>query len=172
MDGKRQKADIRAAPPRMLNRRALTLAVLVVEDIATCLLEAGYLVIEAASGEEAISICKSEVPIDMVFTDINLGGMTSGWDVAECFRAERPDVPLLYVSGEVINPERCVPGSVFVAKPYRHTDVLSACQRSAAARQMTAARWRFLSQPGKSFFRREYFLNTHLINQMSPPKIR
>jgi CheY-like chemotaxis protein len=116
----------------MLNRRALTLAVLVVEDIATCLLEAGYLVIEAASGEEAISICKSEVPIDMVFTDINLGGMTSGWDVAECFRAERPDVPLLYVSGEVINPERCVPGSVFVAKPYRHTDVLSACQRLRA----------------------------------------
>ena len=31
--------------------------------------------------------------------------------------------------GEVIDPERCVPGSVFVAKPYQHIDILSACRR-------------------------------------------
>ena len=57
------------------------LAVLVVEDdffvrcdIAGCLREAGYAVIETENGEDAIALCKSEMTIDMVFTDINLGG--------------------------------------------------------------------------------------------------
>ena len=37
--------------------------------------------------------------------------------------------PVSYISGELINPEHCVPGSVFVAKPYQHIDILSACRR-------------------------------------------
>ena len=45
------------------------------------------------------------------------------------FRAERPDVPVVYISGEQFDPERCVPGSVFLAKPYQHIDILSACLR-------------------------------------------
>ena len=79
---------------------ANSLVVLVVEDeflvrynIAGCLQEAGYVVVEAGSGEEAIALCNSGRPIDMVVTDINLGGCASGWDVAECFRAARPDAP-------------------------------------------------------------------------------
>ena len=60
-------------------------------DVAQCLRGAGYAVVEAASGEEAIALCKSDVTIDMVFTDINLDGPMSGWDVAECFRLERPN---------------------------------------------------------------------------------
>jgi hypothetical protein len=31
--------------------------------------------------------------IDMIFTDINLGGTTTGWDVAKRFRSEQPDIP-------------------------------------------------------------------------------
>ena len=60
--------------------------VLVVEDealircaVADRLREAGYTVVETASGEEAIAMCKSDLSIDIVFTDI-----ASGWDVAEC----------------------------------------------------------------------------------------
>jgi CheY-like chemotaxis protein len=112
------------------------LVVLVVEDefptrcaIADYLREAGYVVVETDSGEEAIALCKSDVSIDIVFTDINLSGSASGWDVAECFRMDRPDVPVLYTSGKRIDAQRCVPGSVFVLKPYNSTDVLSACQR-------------------------------------------
>ena len=116
---------------------AKALVVLLVEDeffvrydIATCLREAGYVVIESGSGEDAVAVySKSAIMIDMVLTDINLGGSVSGWDVAECFRRERPDIPLLYMSGERIDHERCAPGSVFVAKPLQHSDVLNACQR-------------------------------------------
>ena len=112
------------------------LAVLVVEDdffvrcdIAGCLREAGYAVIETENGEDAIALCKSEMTIDMVFTDINLSGTATGWDVATRFRSAQPDIPVVYTSGQAIDYERCVPGSHFVAKPYQHTDILSACQR-------------------------------------------
>jgi CheY-like chemotaxis protein len=115
---------------------ARVLVVLVVEDeffvrydIATCLREAGYLVIECASGERAVALCRSGTAIDMVFTDINLSGTTSGFDVAECFRRERPNMPLLYMSGEKIDPARCQPGSVFLNKPLQHSDILRACQQ-------------------------------------------
>jgi CheY-like chemotaxis protein len=115
---------------------AHALVVLLVEDeflvrcnIATCLQEAGYAVVETASGDEAIEYCKSGMSIDIVFTDINLIGSASGWDVAERFRMDRPDVPVLYTSGKMIDPKRCVSGSVFVPKPYQSIDILSACQR-------------------------------------------
>jgi CheY-like chemotaxis protein len=111
-------------------------AVLVVEDdffvrfdIAGCLRDAGYAVIESQSGEEALALCKSGMSIDMIVTDINLGRSASGWDVVNRFRSEKPDMPVVYISGEQFDPERCVPGSVFVAKPYRHIDILSACLR-------------------------------------------
>ncbi len=118
---------------------AHALVVVLVEDeflvrcnIATCLEEAGYLVVETASGEEAIEFCKSGMSIDMVITDINLIGSASGWDVAECFRLDRPDVPVVYTSGKSIDPGRCVPGSVFVLKPYHNGEILNICRRLAA----------------------------------------
>ncbi len=112
------------------------LVVLVVEDeffvryeVADCLRDAGYIVVETASGEEAIALCKSDMSIDIVFTDINLTGTVSGWDVAERFQRDRPDVPVLYTSGKSIDRRRCVPWSAFVAKPYQHNDILNACRR-------------------------------------------
>jgi CheY-like chemotaxis protein len=118
---------------------ARALVVLVVEDeflvrynIACSLQEAGYLIVEAGSGEEAIALCNSEKSIDVLFTDVNLGGSASGWDVAECFRAARPDVPVVYTSGKTIDAGRCIPGSVFVTKPYQNGEILHVCQRLTA----------------------------------------
>jgi CheY-like chemotaxis protein len=112
------------------------LVVLVVEDefllrcdVTDSLREAGYSVVETASGEEAIGFCKSNMSIDIVFTDISLIGSASGWDVGECFRADRPNVSLIYTSGKSIDPERRVPGSAFIAKPYQNDDVVDACER-------------------------------------------
>lgn len=98
-------------------------------DIATCLRDAGYVVVETGSGEEAIDFCNSGTSIDIVFTDINLSGVASGWDVAQHFRMVRRNVLVLYTSGKSIDHQRCVPGSVFVPKPYRNTDVLNAFRR-------------------------------------------
>jgi CheY-like chemotaxis protein len=98
-------------------------------DVAGCLEDAGYDVVEAATGEEAIALCNSGTSIDMVITDINLGGSASGWDVAECCRTARPDLPVVYTSGKSIDPKRCVAGSIFMSKPYRHSDILDVCHR-------------------------------------------
>ena len=115
---------------------AHALVVLVVEDdffarsdVADCLRDAGYVVIETESGEEAIALCKSDMSIDMVSpTSISLARRPDGmW--LNVFESERPDMPVLYTSGEMIDPGRCVPGSVFVAKPYQHDDILIACRR-------------------------------------------
>ena len=73
---------------------------LVRSNIAEWLRDAGCVVVESDSGEAAIALCKSDMPIDLVFTDINLGGAASGWDVAETFRRYRPNVPVLYTSGK------------------------------------------------------------------------
>jgi len=115
---------------------AKAIVVLVVEDeffvrdgIATTLREAGYSVVECGSGEQAVALCRSVAPIDVLFTDINLGGSVNGWEVAERFRMDRPDGAVLYTSGNEIDPNRCCPDSVFVAKPYLHNDILSACER-------------------------------------------
>ena len=59
---------------------------------------------------------------------ISLSGCGS-MAVAKRFRSEQPGMPVVYISGEQFDPERCVPGSVFVAKPYQHIDILSACLR-------------------------------------------
>lgn len=99
--------------------------VLVVEDeflvrlsIASFLRDAGYIVVDTASGEVALAICKSDTSIDLVFTDIGLSGSATGWDVAECFRVERPEVPVLYTSVKAVDIRRCISRSEFVAKPY------------------------------------------------------
>jgi CheY-like chemotaxis protein len=114
----------------------LAITILVVEDeyfvregIVGYLKDAGCAVVEAATGERAIEICRSGTPVDVVLTDIQLPGAANGFDVAETFRASRSDMPIMYVSGNAANRERCVAGSLFFQKPYRATEILSACRR-------------------------------------------
>ena len=98
-------------------------------DITSYLEDAGYAVIETGSGEAAVALCNAGTAIDIIITDINLGGSISGWDVAKCFRTVLPNMPVLYTSGETIDRSRCVAGSAVVAKPYNNSDILKECQR-------------------------------------------
>jgi CheY-like chemotaxis protein len=96
---------------------------------ANALREAGYTVVECGSGEEAVALCRSKLPIDVLFTDINLGGSVSGWEVAERFRMDRPDGVVLYTSANGVDTKRSCTDSMFVAKPYLHDDILSVCDQ-------------------------------------------
>lgn len=109
-----------------------TLTVLVVEDdffiretIVDHLKASRCQVIEAASGEAAVKALQECEGFDVVFTDIRLGGRTDGWDVGEVSRETHPGVPVVYTSGATITPERPVPGSAFIPKPYDPEKVLS-----------------------------------------------
>jgi CheY-like chemotaxis protein len=112
-----------------------TSTILVVEDEALPRLElidtlscAGYEVLEASNAHEAFGYLQHQRQIDVVITDIQLGDDLTGWDVAEKFRAERPNIPIVYTSGTSGDRRRSVPGSVFFRKPYRSWDILKVCR--------------------------------------------
>jgi len=66
-------------------------------------------------GEEAIALLTGEhAPwITILFTDIQLSGKLSGWDVAEAFREVNPKIQVIYASGQYQDDERRVSGSTF-----------------------------------------------------------
>ncbi len=111
--------------------------VLVVEDewllreaIVATLQEAGWEVLEASSGEGALALLAAGRSINVLFTDIQLGGYLSGWDVAEAVRKARPGTPVIYASGNTVDARRRVPGSSFFTKPYVAADVVEACRKA------------------------------------------
>ena len=99
--------------------------VLVVEDepavraVAVRALKlAGYDVLSAATGDEALAIAQGTGPEpDLVVCDVLLPGQ-SGFEVVKALRAERPGLPVLYVSGFTAEIDR-VGADAFLAKPYR-----------------------------------------------------
>jgi CheY-like chemotaxis protein len=99
--------------------------VLVVEDewllrdfVVRALRSAGCDVLEARSAEGAIAYLQAGHRIDVVFTDIQLAGELTGWDVAERSRAARVDVAVIYASGNSVDRSRRVANSLFFEKPY------------------------------------------------------
>jgi CheY-like chemotaxis protein len=122
------------------------LVVLVVEDewlvrdtIVEYLQNAGCRVLQAASGEDALSMLEREQAIDVLLTDIRLNGCVNGWEVGEAFRHKHAGKPVIYASGHSIEPPRQVPGSLFFNKPYSPAEILDACQQLIAARRSGAA---------------------------------
>jgi two-component system, OmpR family, response regulator len=88
----------------------------------------------SSSLEEALSLSASAVQIDVLFTDIQLNGLASaGWNVADSFRAARPEVAVVYTSGDSADRSRSVSGSVFIHKPYEPRQLLNTfCELVAA----------------------------------------
>lgn len=126
-----------AAPPRPRKegdgsegrepvRRVVVLAEdewLVRMDMADALDGAGWVVLEAGSGEEALSLLGREPQIDLLITDIRLLGATGGWDVAEAFRAIHPLIGVIYATANSAVESRLVPHSVFLSKPTRTAEL-------------------------------------------------
>lgn len=118
--------------------------ILIVEDewllremVGSHLREAGWDVIEAANGEDALILLEQAPHIDLVFTDIRLNGTLNGWDVGEACRRTVTDLPVIYTSGRSIEPPRRVDGSLFFEKPYEPEQIRLACERLFAARRAT-----------------------------------
>jgi hypothetical protein len=82
--------------------------------------------IPASNVHEALGYLRQRV--DVVITDIHLGGGLTGWDVAEEFRAARSGIPIIYTSGNAVDGARKVSGSVFFGKPFRTADILKVCR--------------------------------------------
>jgi DNA-binding NtrC family response regulator len=115
--------------------------VLVVEDEPLLLLD----LVDALSdhGIEAVAFTSSrnaqlafsDTSIDALITDIELPGGLSGLELARLFASQRPGLPVVIASGGVLpTPSELPAGAVFVAKPYRFSQILAALQNGAAAK--------------------------------------
>jgi CheY-like chemotaxis protein len=99
--------------------------VLVVEDevmvrllVAETLRDAGYVVIEAANADEALTVLHSSTEIDLLLTDIRMPGSRDGLALAEEARTTWPALKIIIASAYF--PRRPAPEIVdaMFTKPY------------------------------------------------------
>jgi len=100
---------------------------------AEMLREAGHTVIEAGSGGAALERLDQETPhIDLLIADLAMPGM-SGFELARAARQERPDLPILFITGfaDIARPEDGA-NEIVLQKPFR-ADELAAKVAEALA---------------------------------------
>ena len=84
----------------------------------------GYTVIEAANGDEAISILSGGVAVDLICSDIQMPGRRNGIDVAKFAKAHYPHVKLILVSGSAPPADAISAADAFFAKPSAIEDIV------------------------------------------------
>ena len=128
-------SDLSPSPPGFVSGEYSALgAVLVVDDdvhvrrvARRVLLHAGFSVIEASGGEEALAARRDEsVRVACAVVDVTMPGM-DGPTCAEHLRQLRPELPVLFCSG--YSADESVPGTfdartAFLPKPYRQRDLV------------------------------------------------
>jgi two-component system, cell cycle sensor histidine kinase and response regulator CckA len=109
--------------------------VLIVEDepslrriLVRTLRGAGYTVLEATNGEDALLKLQSwPGPLDLLLTDVVMPQM-GGAELARRLHATRPQVPVLFASGytenAIVHEGSLDPGVVFLQKPFTPDEVL------------------------------------------------
>jgi DNA-binding response OmpR family regulator len=129
-----------AMPPSVNEIRPIR--VLFVEDeflisewISQALSEQGFAVQTVTNAADALQHLAA-VPVDILFTDINLPGDMDGAALARRAREIQPQLPVVYASARatLLKQDARVPGSIVVPKPYEPTLVgklLAAVLRSA-----------------------------------------
>jgi CheY-like chemotaxis protein len=88
-------------------------------DLATKYLRSSQcIVLEAGSAEEALALLASGHHADLLVTDVRMAGKMSGWDLAEAVHARDQNVRIVYTTSGARDPQRQIPGSTFIQKPY------------------------------------------------------
>jgi DNA-binding NtrC family response regulator len=118
--------------------------ILVVEEVlvrlalADYLRDCGYKVVEAADAEEAVQVLKqSPLPVDVLFSAVELSGAMDGFGLSQWTRANRPGLEVI-LAGSVpraVNAaaELCEEGPV--PRPYEPQTVHDRIRRLLAGRR-------------------------------------
>ena len=106
--------------------------------------DCGYRVVEAATTEEAIAILqKTDIPVDLVLSEIEIPGSMNGFGFAQWARSVRPELQILRAGtpGRTVQnaAELCEAGPLLM-KPYDHKIVLDRIKRLLAARAQQGRR--------------------------------
>ena len=118
-------------------------AILVAEDeedvrlvVSEALAAAGFMVLNAESGPEALRILEANPGIDLLFTDIRMPGGMDGFELAHRAKQMRPDLRIVYTSGYVKElpwGEHGIGHGPMLRKPYRHQDLVAEVNRTLAS---------------------------------------
>ncbi len=104
-------------------------------EIATRYLQhLGYTTMTANDGPEALRLLESTATVDVLVTDVIMGGGMDGLELAQQVRARRPEIRIIYSSGFPTGalPNRRLPleNSRVLQKPYRLTELAEVIGRS------------------------------------------
>lgn len=87
----------------------------------------GYEVVETDSGPAAMEVIDSGQPIDLLFTDIVMGGGMTGVDLAREARNHRPELKILFTSGyaepAVVEDGLMTTNAGWLGKPYSSNEL-------------------------------------------------
>ena len=108
--------------------------ILLVEDdeavratVADTLIELGYRVLRASDGTSALTIVRSGVPIDLLFTDVVMPGPVPSTEMVRLAREILPGVRVLHTSGftsnAIVHGDRLDAGVNLLSKPYNREDL-------------------------------------------------
>jgi DNA-binding NtrC family response regulator len=93
---------------------------------------AGYQVVVACNGDEAVQLAEERGPFELMITDTVMPGM-SGWEVGKKLGARWPELRILYISGysedALAHGGVLEPGLRFLQKPFSPGDLLECVRR-------------------------------------------
>jgi CheY-like chemotaxis protein len=123
--------------------------VLVVEDdpavqatVVEMLGSLGYRVLKADNAADALSIVKSGLPIDLLFTDVVMPGLLRSPELARQAKALQPDLAVLFTSGytqnAIVHGGRLDPGVELLSKPYGREQLARKIRHLLANRSLPA----------------------------------
>jgi len=105
--------------------------VLVVEDevvlrmaVSAHLRDAGFIVIEAVSADEAVELVSANRAIQLVFTDVMMPGTMDGIELATWIGERYPEIRVLVASGVDQRGQQS-----FIAKPYSFVELQRRIER-------------------------------------------
>ena len=145
-----------AATAPVETRRAVAgTTILLVEDDdgvrrfgAGALRDAGYRVVEAATGADALRELSGNPDVALLFTDVVLKGSMTGRDLAEAVLLARPGLPVLYTTGytadAIVHDGRLEEGLELLGKPFRAEALVARVATLLDARTAT------LAEPGRA----------------------
>lgn len=102
---------------------------LILHMLEDALTDAGYGVVTAMDGKEAIAaLDKPGNNLAGLITDIRMGDGANGWDVARHARGQSPTFPVVYMTADSSSDWAIqgVPNSTLIQKPFATAQVITA----------------------------------------------
>lgn len=126
-----------------------TETILVVEDdlslqstVVEMLSGLGYTTFKASDGDSALTVLRSGLHIDLLFTDVVMPGSVRSPDLARRAKELQPHIEVLFTSGytqnAIVHGGRLDPGVELISKPYRRDDLARRIGHILANKRQTA----------------------------------